>query len=237
MAVLRRSQLDLEKSAQAAVEGVLLGLFEPDMYKTDHKEERYIEELILLTAQPQRLLPTILSRCLRISFGRADKTASPYRARVLPLLAKSAAGISGAYGRLAELTALLQSLRNETRQRVEAEENLDRYDELDPKVRERLENQMEARIEGEYRAAREQVLEEFYSWYGDLLLCVEHADKNLLEHPEEFRALQGLAADLTHARAAGNLDAVEQVRDALARNISEPLALEVGLLRLMGAAG
>jgi leucyl aminopeptidase len=51
MAVLRRSQLDLERSAQAAVEGVLLGLFEPDMYKTDHKEERYIEELILLTAQ------------------------------------------------------------------------------------------------------------------------------------------------------------------------------------------
>jgi leucyl aminopeptidase len=52
MAVLRRSQLDLEKSAQAAVEGVLLGLFEPDMYKTQDKEERRIDELILLTANP-----------------------------------------------------------------------------------------------------------------------------------------------------------------------------------------
>ncbi|HXG65469.1 MAG TPA: leucyl aminopeptidase [Blastocatellia bacterium] len=52
MAVLRRSQLDLEKSVQAAVEGVLIGLFEPDMYKTENKEERRIEELILVAATP-----------------------------------------------------------------------------------------------------------------------------------------------------------------------------------------
>ena len=52
MAILRRSQLDLGKSAQAAVEGVLIGLFEPDMYKTENKEERRIDELILVAAAP-----------------------------------------------------------------------------------------------------------------------------------------------------------------------------------------
>ena len=52
MAVLRRSQLDIGNSAQAAVEGVLLGLFEPDMYKTENKEERRIDELILVAATP-----------------------------------------------------------------------------------------------------------------------------------------------------------------------------------------
>src|SRR5436190_3950648 len=52
MAVLRRSQLDIGASAQAAVEGVLLGLFEPDMYKTENKEERRIDELILVAATP-----------------------------------------------------------------------------------------------------------------------------------------------------------------------------------------
>jgi leucyl aminopeptidase len=52
MAMLRRSQLDLDKSAQAAVEGVLIGLFEPDMYKTEKKEERRLDELILCTAAP-----------------------------------------------------------------------------------------------------------------------------------------------------------------------------------------
>lgn len=50
MAILRRSQLEIGNSAQAAVEGVLLGLFEPDMYKTENKEERRIDELILLAA-------------------------------------------------------------------------------------------------------------------------------------------------------------------------------------------
>jgi len=50
MAALRRSQLDIGNSAQAAVEGVLLGLFEPDMYKTENKEERRIDELVLVAA-------------------------------------------------------------------------------------------------------------------------------------------------------------------------------------------
>src|SRR5439155_21476530 len=133
--------------------------------------------ILLLTTQPQRLLPTILSRCLRISFGATEQAESPYRTRLLPLLATFSAGeqrgVAPAYQFLAELNAFLQETREEIRTRVEAEQNLDRYEELDPKVRERLETQMEARIEGEYRAAREQVLEEIYAWFGDLLLCVE----------------------------------------------------------------
>jgi leucyl aminopeptidase len=50
MAILRRSQLDLGKAVQAATEGAILGLFEPDMYKTQNKEERRIDELILIAA-------------------------------------------------------------------------------------------------------------------------------------------------------------------------------------------
>lgn len=52
MAILRRSQLDLERSAQAAVEGAIAGLFEPDFYKTRDKEERRIDQLILMAANP-----------------------------------------------------------------------------------------------------------------------------------------------------------------------------------------
>lgn len=49
-ATLRRSQLDLERSVQAFVEGALMGLFEPDMYKTENKEERRIDEIIIVTS-------------------------------------------------------------------------------------------------------------------------------------------------------------------------------------------
>jgi len=48
MAVLRRSNLGLELGAQALVEGVLMGLFEPDQYKTREKEDRQIDRLVLV---------------------------------------------------------------------------------------------------------------------------------------------------------------------------------------------
>jgi DNA polymerase-3 subunit delta' len=193
--------------------------------------------ILLLTAEPQRLLPTVLSRCLRISFGpTADRSASAYRAKLLPLLTKfSPRGeerIAGSYQLLAGINALLQEIRSELRQRIEAEANLDRYEELEPKVRERLEEQLEARIEGEYRAAREQVLEEVYSWFGDVLLCVVGADEKLLEHPDQVGGLRSAAAGLSTEQATGNLDAIEQIRESLARNIAETLALEVGLLKV-----
>ncbi|MEI6084821.1 MAG: DNA polymerase III subunit delta' [Verrucomicrobiota bacterium] len=193
--------------------------------------------IILLTAQPQRLLTTILSRCLKISFGAVARAESPYRARLVPVLSGfSSRSVAGVYQLHAAVTGLLQKVREEIREQVETEQNLDRYSELDPKVRERLETQCEARIEGEYRAAREQVLEELYSWFGDVWLCVEQAETGLLEHPEHLAVLQAAAADLAPARAAGNLDAIEQIREALTRNINETLALEVGLLKLLRPA-
>jgi DNA polymerase-3 subunit delta' len=193
--------------------------------------------IVLLTADPQRLLPTILSRCLRISFGPiAAGTRSPCGMKLLPLLARfSPAGegrVANSYRFLAELTALLQEIRSETRARLEAEMNLERYEELEPKVRERLEEQLEARIEGEYRAAREQVLEEMYSWFGDLLLCIEGADDKRLAHPDQAAAARRVAGGLTCPQACHNLDAIEQIRDSLSRNVSETLAFEVGLLKL-----
>jgi len=194
--------------------------------------------IILLTAEPQRLLPTILSRCLRIAFGPRAGAVSPYRAQVLPVLTRfaGARGVVGAYQLHSALTALLQQLREAIRQTAEAEAGLDRYTNLDPKMRERLETQLEARIAGEYRSAREQVLEELYSWYADVLLCVERADPSLLEHPDHLETLRQAAADLSSARAGAHLDAIEQIRESLSRNINETLALEVGLLKLAVAA-
>jgi DNA polymerase-3 subunit delta' len=196
--------------------------------------------ILLLTGEPQRLLPTIISRCLRITFGPTTPLAeSPYRAKLAEVLTGRAAGqakvdsrIVGAYQLLGEITGILQQMKQEIRSRVEAEVNLDRYGELELKAREKLEQQMEARIEGEYRAAREQVLEELYTWFRDILLCVEGADEHLLEHTGAVAGQHRIAGELTHQQALANLEAVEQIREALFRNIAEPLAIEVGLLTI-----
>src|SRR5205085_2828704 len=46
--ILRATNGDDERAASAAVEGALMGLFEPDKYRTIEKEERQIERLLLI---------------------------------------------------------------------------------------------------------------------------------------------------------------------------------------------
>jgi leucyl aminopeptidase len=45
--ITRATEGDVEQTAAAAVEGVLMSLFEPDKYRTTDKEERLIERLVL----------------------------------------------------------------------------------------------------------------------------------------------------------------------------------------------
>ncbi len=48
-AFLRRSDLAVSESAQAATEGALLALFEPDKYHTNDKTENHLDQMILAT--------------------------------------------------------------------------------------------------------------------------------------------------------------------------------------------
>jgi leucyl aminopeptidase len=50
-AFLRRSQIPLGESVQAAVEGAMLALYDTDKYKTSDKEERLIESMILASTE------------------------------------------------------------------------------------------------------------------------------------------------------------------------------------------
>lgn len=194
--------------------------------------------IVLLSAEPQRLLPTILSRCLRISFGPTATRAaeSPAFAKLMPQLAKfstaSEEQIANAYQFLAEVTVQLQELRAEIQRRVEEESDAENPGELDAKIRDRLEKQQEARIEGEYRGERERLLENIYSWFGDQVLCVEGASDELLAQAGQAKAVRRAAAGLTYDRALRNLEAIEKIRDSLSRNVAESFALEAGLLKI-----
>jgi DNA polymerase-3 subunit delta' len=194
----------------------------------------------LLTASPEQLLPTILSRCLRINFGRlAAEAEPPFRKTLLPLLLEHSAPqtspVFRAYRLHAAITGILRQTRDAISQQIQTETNLDRYEELDPKVRERLEKEMEARITGQYRGALAQLLEELQSWWADLLLCAAGADDAKLVHRDHAAQLRRAVAGLSFADAAHNLDAIEQIGNHISRNIPETLAFEVGLLKLRAA--
>lgn len=193
--------------------------------------------IILLSGEPQRLLPTILSRCLRMTLGRTTQANSAYRPRVLPLLIEFAGqqrpGVATVYRLHAGLVKLLDQVKAEVEQRLTAEAEANDPGDLEPEAQEKLEEEFEARTKGELIAAREEILEELYTWFSDVLLCVAGAPPELLEHPDQLPVLQKTAAGLTHVQAERQLDAITQIRDALARNIVEAFALEVGLLKLV----
>lgn len=196
--------------------------------------------ILLLTSQPHRLLTTIRSRCLKLSFGNDAPVAPAHRQQLIEILGKfSQPGqpwVVSRYNLLAAVSSLLEGVKLEVQSRIEQQANLDRYEELDAKMREKLEEQLKARIEGDYRGARERVIEDIYRWFADILLCVENADPTLIEHPEAIDVLRRCAAGLTYDQALDNLAAIDGIRDALARNVVESFALEVGILKLRTGA-
>lgn len=190
--------------------------------------------IMLLTAEPQRLLPTIVSRCLRLSFGAAESETSPEQERVLSLLAEFAAARPRGIVHVYRLHVGLTKLLAEIRATIERSEQFALPTaELEPQAREKLEQEYLARMEGEYRGRRERVLEELYTWFADVLLCVAGAEPSALVHSKHLADLQRAAHGLSYERAAAHLEAIEGIREALARNVSEPFALEVGLLKLL----
>ncbi len=192
--------------------------------------------LVLLTTQPDRLLTTIRSRCLRLSFGNDTPVEPPYRADVARLLTEFSESnlprIPRCYRLLTGLTGLLQTIRADIGDRIKVEAKLETYDEMESAVREKREEQMEARIEGEYRGAREQILSDLEAWFADILLCVEGADDAFLVHAGSAPLLRRVAGRIGHDQAVSNLAALERLRDGLRGNITDVFAFEAAILRL-----
>jgi DNA polymerase-3 subunit delta' len=192
--------------------------------------------LLLLTSDPQPLLPTVRSRCLAVRL-MSSGNLSAVEERALALIAGAASQdrcsfVAARYGLLAQLNALLEALHQQIEARLKADWEVEKWGGYDENVREQLKKELEAAIEAEYLSAREQVLAVLLAWQRDLLVTVEGADEKLLLFPRHRAVLQRLASRLRYEQAAANIAAIEGVRRHLEQNISESLALEVGLLQL-----
>ncbi len=62
--------------------------------------------------------------------------------------------------------------------------------------------------------------------------ALDNGADEFLTNQTAITEIRQTAEDLAYDQALANLDAVERIRDSLARHISEPLALEIGLLRM-----
>jgi DNA polymerase-3 subunit delta' len=192
--------------------------------------------LILLSTEPQRILETILSRCLRLNFpGDGARTLDAAQSAWLEHFGALAANEQKSLlGRYRLLDALLQKL-GEIKTRVEetltARSPLEQHDEIEKDLREKWEDELKASIEAEYRRQRADLLLLVQWWLRDVWFHTLATGKSLLNFPD-IAGPETVARRLTPHQAMENLQTLERTQRLLHTNVQEALALEVGLLKL-----
>ena len=205
--------------------------------------------LILLTTDPQRLLETILSRCLRLNFG--GEGPRPLAASEMEwltgfseLAAAEQKSLIGRYRLMDGLLQKLNAMKAAIEESLTARSPLQRYEDAEKDLREKWEEELKAAIEAEYRRQRADLLAIVQRWLRDVWLHTlgqsrkqklesgnEMIADGLLNFPE-LASAGAVARRVRPVQALENLQIIEGTQRLLHTNVQEALALEVGLLKL-----
>jgi len=192
--------------------------------------------LILLSTEPQRILETILSRCLRLTFAgegaRFDAGQLEWMASVSSIAAEGQKGLLGRYQLLGMIAKRLAEQREAIETALTERSPLETYENLEPGLRDKLEAELEASIEAEYRRQRTELIGAFQWWLRDVWLHTLTAGNELLTFPDFASSSGAVAGRITPNDALRNLEEVDRLQRQLHSNVQEALALEVGLLKL-----
>ena len=192
--------------------------------------------LILLSTEPQRILETILSRCLRLNFfgdgvHSLDAAQAEWLARFGALAADGQKSLLDRYRLLDVLLQKLGEIRTRVDETLTARSPLQRYAEVEKDLREKWEDELAAAVEAEYRRQRADLLALVQWWLRDVWLHTLAVGRELLNFPK-IAGAEIVAQRITPRQALENLQTLEQTQRLLHTNVQEALALEVGLLKL-----
>lgn len=177
--------------------------------------------LLLITDEPQSLLPTISSRCQRITLTADDDEVSKHWKEPLidilrdlpPTTAPEASLLTG------RLVVLLNNLKKE----FEAEENERLPEDLTAKEAKSL---LDGRSSARLIEARADILRTILKWQRDVLMNVLEQPDSMLHFPEEKEALEQQALTCNRAVAFKRIAAVEEAARRLDRNLPAELVFE-----------
>lgn len=200
--------------------------------------------LVLLTTEPQRILETIFSRCLRLNFGGdSQRPLSATQKEWLAGFSEAAAGeqksLLGRYRLMDVLLKKLNELKAGIEEKLTEQSPLQRHKDAEKDLQERWEDELKAAIEAEYRRQRSELLAVLQWWLRDVWVRkvrnprseIRNEETELLRFPE-LAGGERVAQRISAAEALENLQVVEQIQRWLYTNVQEALALEVGLLKL-----
>ena len=192
--------------------------------------------LLLLSALPEALPETILSRCIAIPLASDGEAGSKKEEEKLVKLLQQASrqttwSIQFAYRLAQEFQQLLRAIREEMKQETDnaLKREQTRYkDATDGAWLEEREEYYKALTESLYLQRRAAMVETLFAWWTDVLRANNAvAQRDLPAAKQETAAL---------ARRFGNTEILkrirllEELRDHLGRNIYESLAIEVAFL-------
>jgi len=131
--------------------------------------------LILLTTEPQRLLETIISRCLRLNFaGEGPQHLAPAQMEWLVTFSEMAAAdqksLLGRYRLMDVLLRKLNEVRASIDETLTARSPLEKYEDAEEELRDRWEKELKAAVEAEYRRQRADFLLALQWWLRDVWL-------------------------------------------------------------------
>jgi len=192
--------------------------------------------LLLLTANPGGLLPTVLSRCVRMPLrGKPDLTEGAGADLLDALRQVARAGFGSATVALTLKSVFSSILESSKAEAVEAAEASLKEEEkalnkgFEGDWLKRREEALKAAAESEYIEQRSRLFEVLQSWMADVLRV--KTGSGGLEFPDAAEAIGALAKAEDLNRLVRRMEAVGEMRSNLDTNAQEQLALEVGFLK------
>jgi len=197
--------------------------------------------LLLLTAHPEMLLDTILSRCIQVPLlPPPGNRLTGEESRLLDLLGHffrrtTAPGLPEVFGLVREFTDLLAAGKNALQ--TEGEADLKKEEALykqttDGKWLASREAHFKAVGEARYLQLRAAMVDRLLQWWGDVLR-LQHGAAHL-DFPQERETTAALAGRLPTPEVLRRVEALEGLRENFNRNVQEALAIEVAFLKAFG---
>jgi len=197
--------------------------------------------LLLLSALPEALPETILSRCISIPLASNGETGSKKEQETFVKLLQQASrqatwSIQFAYRLAQEFQQLLRAVREGVKQ--ETDEALKREqtrykDATDGSWLAEREEYYKALTESLYLQRRAALVETLFAWWTDVLCATNNVAQRSMPAAKQETAM--LASRFNTGDVLRRVRSLEELRDHLGRNIHEGLAIEVAFLAIFTA--
>src|ERR1700757_354484 len=197
--------------------------------------------LLLLSALPEALPGTVLSRCIALPLASDGEAHSKKEEEKLVKFLQQASrqttwSIQFAYRLAQEFQQLLRAIREEVKHETDdalKQEQMRYKDATDGSWLEEREEYYKALTESLYLQRRAALVETLFAWWADVLRASSDVAQRDLAIAKQETAT--LARRFSSAEILRRIRLLEELRDHLGRNVHEGLAIEVASLTIFTA--